>query len=256
VKRSCLYLLLTVLLVSRVYPQAPKNTSKAVNSAPQKPKGFIDRVLDFLSISYTPGALKGPAGVPLSGQIWIANLKNNSAHLLTSSGNYRSPIFLAGSADILALRGNDIVRIPSTGGEGTKLHSVEGVLKLVGAGGSDPNQVLALLRSQSGSHPHVALLAVDTGITTELPYDPASSQDLQLVEDLQGWSRVSGENRIFVKRQTKESLSGTLEWTDVFLIAHGQQPVDVSRCDGVNCGQPSLSQDGSFLVYVKEEKPE
>jgi hypothetical protein len=30
----------------------------------------------------------------------------------------------------------------------------------------------------------------------------------------------------------------------------------VSRCDGVNCGQPSLSQDGSLLVYVKEERPE
>jgi hypothetical protein len=255
VKRSCLYLLLTVLLGSQVYPQAPKNTSKAANSAPQKPKGFIDRVIDFLHISYTPGALKSPAGAS-SGQIWIANLKNNSAHLLTSSGNYRSPIFLAGSADILALRGNDIVRIPSTGAEDTKLHSVEGVLKLVGAGGSDPNQVLALLRSEGGSHPRVAFLAVDTGVATELPYDPASSQDLQLVEDLQGWSRVSGENRIFVKRQTKESFAGTLEWTDVFLIAHGQQPVDVSRCDGVNCGQPSLSQDGSLLVYVKEERPE
>jgi hypothetical protein len=252
VKRSCLYLLVTMLLGSPVCPQAPKNTSKPANSAPQKPKSFVDRVLDFLSISYTPGALKGPAGDPSNGQIWIASLKNNSAHSLTSSGNYRSPIFLAESADILALRGNDLVRIPSTGGEGTKLHLVEGVLKLVGAGGSDPNQVLALLRSEGGSHPRVALLAVDTGAITELPYDPSSSQDLQLVEDLQGWSRVAGEDRIFVKRQTKESLAGTLEWTDIFLIAHGQQPVDVSRCDGVNCGQPSLSQDGSLLAYVKE----
>jgi hypothetical protein len=253
VKRSCLFLLSMVLLGTPVDPQAPKNASKASNSAPQKPKSFIDRVLDFLSISYTPGALKGPAGDPSNGQIWIASLTNNSAHSLTSSGNYRSPIFLPGSADILALRGNDLVRIPSTGGEGTKLHSVEGILKLVGAGSSDSNQVLALLRSEAGSHPRVAFLAVDTGAVTELPYDPSSSQDLQLVEDLQGWSRISGESRIFVKRQTKEDLAGTLEWTDVFLIAHGQQPVDVSRCDGVNCGQPSLSQDGSLLVYVKEK---
>ena len=251
-KRSCLYLLLTVLLGIPVYPQTPKSTSKAANSTPQKPKSFIDRVLDFLSISYTSGALKGPPGDPSSGQVWIANLKDNSAHSLTSSGIYRSPIFLAGSADILALRGNDLVRILSAGGEGTKLHSVEGVLKLVGASGSDPNHVLALLRSEGGSHPRVALLAVDTDAITELPYDPGSSRDLQLVEDLQGWSRVSGENRIFVKRQNKESLAGTQEWTDVFLTARGQQPVDVSRCDGVNCGQPSLSQDGSLLVYVKE----
>jgi hypothetical protein len=253
VKRSCFYLLLTVVLGSPVFAQVPKDTSKSAKSAPQKPKSFIDRVLDFLNISRTPGALKGPAGDPSSGEVWIANLKDNSAHSLTSSGSYRSPVFLAGSADILALRGNDLVRIPSSGGEGTKLHSIEGVLKLVGAGGSDPNQVLALLRSEGGSHPRVALLEVYTGTITELPYDPASNQDLQLVEDLQGWSRVSGENRIFVKRQTKESFGGTLVWTDVFLIAHGQQTVDVSRCDGVNCGQPSLSQDGGLLVYVKEK---
>ena len=145
------------------------------------------------------------------------------------------------------------MRIPSTGGEGTKLHSIDGILKLVGAGSSDPNQVLVLLRSESGSHPRVALLAINTGAITDLPYDPASSQDLQLIEDLEGWSRVSGDNRVFVKRQTREDLSGTLEWTDVFLIANDHQPVDVSRCDGVNCGQPSLSQDGSLLVYVKEK---
>ena len=132
-KRSCIYLLFAVMLGSSVYPQAPKNSSKPANSAPQKPKSFIDRVLDFLSISYTPGALKGPVGDPSSGQIWIANLKNNFAHSLTSTGDYRSPIFLAGNADILALRGTDLVRIPSTGGEGTRLHSVVGVLKLVGA---------------------------------------------------------------------------------------------------------------------------
>jgi hypothetical protein len=90
---ACLYLLVTVLLGSPVYPQAPNYTSKPANSTPQKPESFIDRVLDFLSISYTPGALKGPAGDPSSGQIWIASLKNNSAHSLTSSGNYPSPIF-------------------------------------------------------------------------------------------------------------------------------------------------------------------
>ena len=197
-KSSCLYLLLAALLVIPLYPQAQKNASKASNSTPQKPKSFIDRVLDFLSISNTPGALKGPAGEAVNGQIWIVDLKSNSAHALTSTWSYRSPIFLAGTADILALRGNDVVRIPSTGGEGTRLHSVEGILKLVGASNSDSSKILVLLRSEAGSHPRVALLSIDTGAIVDLPYDPASGQDLQLVEDLEGWSRVTGENRIFV----------------------------------------------------------
>ncbi len=30
-------------------------------------------------------------------------------------------------------------------------------------------------------------------------------------------------------------------------------PLNVSECDGVNCGQPSLLRDGKFVVFVKAE---
>jgi hypothetical protein len=235
-----------------MYPQAQKNTSKSTNSTPQKSRSFIDRVLDFLAISYTPGAQKGPAPDISNGQIWVADLKSGSTRALTVSGSFRSPVFLAGSTDILALRGNDIVRVPFAGGEGSTVHSVPGILKLVGVGSQDSGKILVLLHNESGSHPRVALLAIDTGSIANLPYDPESSQDLQLVEDLEGWSRSSGESTVYVKRQTREALAGPAQWSDVFLVAHGRQPVDVSRCDGLNCGQPSLSQDGNLVVYVKE----
>jgi len=84
-----------------------------------------------------------------------------------------------------------------------------------------------------------------------VPYDPASSQDLQMVEDLGGWSRTYGDRHIYVHRQAKQALSGTVEWSDVFLKVDNQPPVDVSQCNGVNCGQPSLSADGHWLVFVK-----
>lgn len=251
-KRSFFAVLLSVLLVSALHSQTQKNDSKSANNPPQKSKSFIDRVLDFLSISYTPGAQKGPASEIVNGQIWVADLKSGSTRPLTTSGSFRSPIFLAGSGDILALRGNDVIRIASGGGDGAKAQSIVGIVKLVGAGGSEPGKVLVLLRNESGSHPRVALLAIDTGSITNLPYDPESSEDLQFVEDLEGWSRSYGQSRVYTKRQTKESLAGTVEWSDVFLAAPGRQPLDVSQCDGVNCGQPSLSTDGNLLVYVKE----
>jgi len=84
-----------------------------------------------------------------------------------------------------------------------------------------------------------------------LPYDPASGEDLQMVEGLAGWSRTYGERHIYVQKQSKKALSGTVEWHDVFLEVDSEQPVDVSQCDGVNCGQPSLSADGHWLVFVK-----
>lgn len=251
-KRCFLALFLTALFVSATQPQAGKTNTSSASSSSHKPKSFIDWVLDFLSISYTPGAQKGPASDIANGQIWIADLKSGSQHALTTSGSFRSPVFLAGGGDILALRGEDVVRIPSMGGDATKLFSVEGVLKLVGAGGHDPGKVLALLRNEAGSHPRVALLAIDTGSVSNLPYDENSSEDLQFVEELEGWTHTYGNSRVYVKRQTKETVAGTVEWSDVFVSASGRPGANVSRCDGVNCGQPSMSADGSSLVYVKE----
>lgn len=251
-KRRSFYLLLAGLLVTPVFSQAPATPSKNTQTAPPKAKSFVDRVLEFLSISYTPGAQKSLEGDALKGQIWVANLKSNSLHPLSVSGDYRSPVFLASGSDVLALHGADVVRIPSTGGDGVKLYSVDGILKLVGAGSSDPNQILVLLRNDSGSHPRVGLLATETGTVTDMPYDPTSSEDLQMIEDLEGWSRTVGEKRVFVKRQSREDISGTLEWTDVFLIEDGRQPVDETHCEAVNCGQPSLSRDGNLLVFVKQ----
>jgi len=54
-----------------------------------------------------------------------------------------------------------------------------------------------------------------------------------------------------VKRKTKHALSGIVGWSDVYLKVGKQEPVDVSRSDGVNCGQPSLSENGRLLVFVK-----
>ena len=252
-KRTAVAVLLAALLASTAWGQAQKDASPKPKNPPPKSRSFTDRVLDFLGISYTPGSVKAPEP-DITGQIWVADLTSGSVRALTTDANYRSPVVSGGGKEVLALRGNDVVRIPSSGGEGIKVNSGQGILKLVRAGSQDPGKVLVLLRKDGGSHPRVGLLSLDTGAVAEVRYDPQSSQDLQMVEDLEGWSPSYGETRVFVKRQTKEGIAGTVEWSDVFVLAHGQGPVDVSRCDGVNCGQPSLSPDGARLVFVKEKQ--
>jgi hypothetical protein len=64
--------------------------------------------------------------------------------------------------------------------EDKRLYSVDGILKLVGASSEDAGTVLVLLRGGAGGHPRVELLTVSTGSVTPVPYDPASSQDLQM----------------------------------------------------------------------------
>jgi hypothetical protein len=243
--RPIAFVLLT-LLVSTFSGQTQKNAS---NQKP--PTSFTERLLKFLGIADSPGTLKGPRDEVTSGEIWLADLQARSTRALTSSAGYRSPIFLAGNKDILALRGLEVVRVPRAGGETKKLYSVDGILKLVGASSEDAETVLILLRGGADGHPRVGLLTVRTGSVTPTPYDAASSRDLQVVEDLEGWSRTYGDRHIYTHRESKQALSGTVEWSDVFLQVDSQRPLDVSQCDGVNCGQPSLSADGRWLVFVK-----
>jgi hypothetical protein len=236
------------LFVSTAVGQSKGNTS-----ASQQGRGtsFTERVLKFLGISDSPGTLKGPGDEVVSGQLWLADLNSQTTHALTSGDGYRSPIFLKGTKDVLAIRGSDVVQIPAFGGEGRTLYSKNTVLKLVAAGSAGAGTVLVLLRGEAEGRPGVGLLKVGTGAITPVPYDPASSQNLQMVEDLAGWSRTYGDRRIYVKRQSKQALSGTVEWSDVFLQVGNQPAVDVSQCAGVNCGQPSLSADGHWLVFVR-----
>jgi hypothetical protein len=239
--------LLLTLLAGTASAQGQKNTP----AAPNQKTSFTEKLLKFLGISDSPGTLKGPGDEITSGELWLADVQARTTRALASGEGYRSPIFLAGAKDVLALRGMDVMQIPTAGGGGRKLYPVDGIVKLVGASSADPGTVLILLRGEADGRPRVGLLIVSTGAVTPVRYDPASGQDLQMLEGLEGWSRTYGDRHIYVKRQSKPAFSGTVEWRDVFLQAGSQPPVDVSQCDGANCGQPSLSADGHWVVFVK-----
>jgi Tol biopolymer transport system component len=244
-------LMCATLLLGLARAQSQKTAASANSKKP--PTSFTEKLLKFFGISESPGTLKGPGDEVSSGQVWLVDLQSSTRRALTSSDGYRSPIFLAGSNDVLALRGTEVVRVPKSGGEGKRLYVVDGILKLVASSSDDPSTVLILQRGDSGGHPRVGLLQVATGAVTPLPYNPASSQDLQMVEDLTSWSRAYGDRQVYVQRQVKQALSGKVEWSDVFLQSGDRPPVDVSKCDGVNCGQPSLSPDGRSLAFVKAQ---
>lgn len=244
----CFVLMLTSVAAGQSQAQKPAPAPAAKQkTAP----GFIDRVLKFLGISDSPGTLKSP-GDEKSGALWVADLGSHTTHAVTRGGGYHSPVFLPEGNDILALSGNDVVRTSSSG-EMKKLYSIAGVTKLVAGSTDNPDALLILLTGNAGEHSRVGLLSVSTGKVTPLAFDPHSSADLQMVEDLEGWTRSYSDKQIYVQRQTKQALSGTVEWSDVFLKVTGQEPVNVSRCNGENCGQPSLSSDGRLLIFVKSE---
>ncbi len=250
-KRLIAVVFLLLLIATAVMGQSQTNSTQSATGKQASSASFVDQILKFLGFGASSGTLKGPGDEVTSGGLWVADLRSGGTRALTSVGGYRSPVFLPGANDVLALRGSDVMQVPLAGGDGKKLYSVASVTKLVGAGADDPGKILILLQGGPGGHPLVGLLTVSTAAVTLLPYDPASSQQLQIVEGLQGSARTYGDQHVYVEKQTKQAMSGTVEWLDVFHRVGDAKPVDVSQCDGTNCGQPSLSKDGRLLVFVK-----
>jgi hypothetical protein len=179
----CIFLL--PFMVNDVHGQTRTNTTVPAAGKQRTSTSFTEKLLKFLGISDSPSTLKGPGDEVTSGELWLVDLDSKSTRPLTSGGGYRSPVFMSGTDDVLALQGTDVVRIPSRGGEGKRLYSVNAIVKLVGAESDDPERVLILLRDGADAHPRVGFLTVSTGAVTVLPYDLASNQDLQMVENLQ-----------------------------------------------------------------------
>ncbi|HYL63941.1 MAG TPA: hypothetical protein VE077_15085 [Candidatus Methylomirabilis sp.] len=227
----------------------PKQQSTPV----RKTETFWHKVLRVSGIAQSPSTLKGPGDEVTRGQIWIADLTTGKTRKLSGSGGFRSPIFLPEENHVLALKGANVVRVAFADGKVTNLFTVTGVAKFVGLSEDDPDKVL-VVSHDSSSHPGVAFLSVSSGKLEPLPYDPSSSEDRHMVEHLYAWDRHYGDTIVYIDQQTKSGMAGTLSWADVFLKQGAGAARDLSNCDGTNCGQPSLSRDGKFVVFIRSDE--
>ena len=216
-------------------------------------ESLLQTLLRFSGISATPSAQKGPGDELEAGDVWLVSPGRGTSVRLTRDGGYRSPVFGPGDQSVLALRKDALVSIPLGGGEGATLHALPRASKLVGLGVDRPQEVLAVFEDADGA-PWLGLVALGSGQVTRVPHDRASREDRAMIAHARDWQRVYGSAAGYVKTESKPGLSGTVEWTDVYLARSGGDPVNVSRCDGVRCGQPSLARDGSQVVFVKASR--
>ncbi len=221
----------------------------AVPDALAQGGSFLRSLLSVTGISATPSAQKGPGDELEAGDVWIASPAQGTPRRLTREGGYRSPVFGTGDRSVLALRQGALVTIPFGGGEGTVLHALARVSKLVGLRAERPQEVLAVFEEADGSA-WLGFVALATGHVMPLPHDRSLREHRAMIAHVRDWERVYGGDTLYVKTESKQGLAGPVEWTDVYL-ARGGEPANVSRCDGVHCGQPSLSQDGRHVVFVK-----
>jgi hypothetical protein len=241
-RRCLLYqacLLVFLALLGSAKPVALQTPSKS---------SFWDLVLRIAGVSVTPSHLKGLEAAPLRGDVWIANLAKHTRQRLTWEGTYRSPVFLQGDTAILALRNDDIVRIPTDGANAEALYRIPEVAKLVGISQDDPDKILTLRHTSQGRFA-LGLLSLREGKIMPLPYDHSDPKAQSMLPHLLAWDRVYGTTTVSVK-----SISTTArEQTDVYLQQGHATPINVSQCQDATCGQPALAQNGKQVVFIKKD---
>ena len=226
---------------------------KPPDPPPVKKETTVQWLLRCLGISSTPSAMKGEDD-NLTGDIWLTDTMTQTSQRLTREGGYRSPIVLAGEAKVLAIKTEKVVEITIASRAVSPRVTIPGMLKLIGLNAADFNQVL-FLSTRDGQKFSVGTLSLRDQRVETRELDQNSEEGRGMLAYLRGWDRAydGGKSAVYTKAESKESLSGKIEWRDVYLKRDGRDTINVSNCDGVNCVQPSLSRDVRYVVYIKSD---
>lgn len=215
---------------------------------------FLSRILKITGISATPRQLKGieEDNMKAGGDIWLVNLDQNGilSRIPIADGGYRSPLFLPDDKNILALKGNNIVRISVSNGEAETIYTIKDIVKLVGYDKDDTDKLLVFIEKE-GSKPSLSLISLKSGNISSLPYDWEIEDHRKIISNIKEWERDYGNIVVYPKTEKKTGIAGFIEWTDVYIKEGDKLPVNISRCNGINCGQPALSHDNKIVVFIK-----
>ena len=184
-------------------------------------EAFLQRLLRVAGISAVPSAQKGPGDELVSGDVWIASLAERTRLRLTHGGGYRSPVFAPGDQSVLALKESTLVTIHPGGGEPKAGHALKGASKLVGFSSERPGDLLVVFDADSA--PWLGFVALASGQVTRLPHDRSSREHRAMLAHVMDWERVYGDTTLYMKAESKQGLTGPVEWTDVYLKRRGSR---------------------------------
>jgi hypothetical protein len=219
----------------------------------KKTESLWAKLLRIAGVSSTPASLRGEDHVT-SGEIWWVPLPGPSApRRLTNGGAYYSPVFEAQDQSVLALNNGDLFRIRVNTGVAVKLCKLARVTKLVGLSRDDSDQLLVLGEDVQQHGQFVALVSIGSGKLTVIPHNPQSNEDRVMLAHLAGWERVYGETQLYTEKTEKEGAGGTtIAFTDVYLKRGSNAPINLTNGNRVSSSQPSLSQDGQKVVFIRQ----
>lgn len=207
--------------------------------------GSFSEILRVMGISVAPSGVRG-TGTISQGNLWLSKIDRTGAHRsepITRDGTYHSPLWMPGSSQILAVKGNKLVQLDTEGNGEKVLYPLAGSITLHGFDKRDARLVLILQDSVP------AVLSLANGKTTFLPYDKENEEDRTAAARLGRDYRNYGHIKVFVENQPMFDELDNEEGNNKIHIIGEQIPETVIPCPEY-CIQPALSENGRQLVFV------
>ncbi len=174
------------------------------------------------------------------GQVWIVDLAKSEQHQIGSAEALAWPVLGPDSSAIFALRGGQLVRVTLRNGEIVPVGTRAGWRKLVGV--DRENNVLGFVTGRPRAQPAVM---TSQGELRLLP-QPETDEERERVSFLLQEDRAYIDGR---RLTVKRSMRGGRGY-DISLVSDGAEKY-LSDCGDDACGQPSLSLDGRYVLYVR-----
>lgn len=212
-----------------------------------------DKLLLVSGVSATPRNQRGEESARTGdflGDIYVVALNSNfeptgAGSKITTGGGFRSPVFLPGGDDLLAIKGEKIVRLSVSRRTEKELQTVKGIVKLVGVNAGNPDEVLILTDLDRDNCPGVGMFSLSTGKVTPIPYG-LTGLDETRVRHLMGGDREYDDVRLQEVPEADARLN-------VYVKPSNRDRVNVSGCAGVNCFHPTYINNPRRVAYVKQE---
>jgi hypothetical protein len=194
--------------------------------------------IDYLGLAFKAvGSLGGGAD---RGQVWIVDLATGERSRVPGADDLAWPVLGPNHSTIFALRGRQMVRLTSSGGNVVPVGPETNWRRLLGVDGS--GDVLGFIAGRPRAQPAVM---TEKGELLLLPQPETEQEKARVSMLLQENLAFANGRQLTVTRSRRGGRGYDLNLVD------GDTVKNLSDCGDDACGQPSLSQDGRYVLYIR-----
>lgn len=194
--------------------------------------------VDYLRLTFNAvGSLGGGAD---RGQVWIVDLATGERRPVPNADDLAWPVLAPDHSTIFALRGRQVMRLTSSGGDVLPVGPEANWRRLLGVDGS--GDVLGFIEGRPRAQPAVM---TDKEALLILSQPEKEGERAHISMLLQENLAYDNRRELTVTRSRRGGRGYDVNLVD------GDTVKNLSDCGDDACGQPSLSPDGRYVLYIR-----